>query len=186
MDRFNTELGGNWFELFVASKIKSKFPEGSVLHDLKVHSRYLSLTKNHDYTTQIDLVTVLPCKIYVIEAKKWGYEIIGNRDDMKWTGKSNSKTFIENVSPIAQNMNHLRALRNLLRVNNYKLPEFESIVCVPDDTNIVSDCKEVMGVSQMLYKMDLDLLSSEKTNSYSVNVKYWTDAIAEVVNDQHF
>ena len=186
MDRELTLSNGVWFEQHIAGIIQSRFPESVILHDVHVFSKYLSLIKNHDYSTQIDLIAILPCGIYVIEAKKWNYEIVGDRDDELWTGKSNPKSFIQNVSPILQNMCHIRALRNLLRINNYDVPRFESCICVPDDTNIVSNCGEVMELSQLIYKLGVDMLYlMEGKRGKELDIKYWEQAIADTLRKQN-
>lgn len=185
MNRFNAEIGGNWFEQNVANAIQMRFPDCAVLHDIKVYSNYLSLVKSHDYTTQIDLILIAPFGIYVIEAKKWGCEIIGNRDDLEWSGRSNLKTFIKNVSPIMQNLVHIRALRNLLRSENYEVPAFKSHVCVPDGTKISSDCSEVIELSPLMSQIRIDQLQFyQNSHTQIIDVEYWRNAILETTEKQ--
>lgn len=185
--RFSLELGGNWFEQQVATELICKFPGTVILHNLELYSHYLSLVKAHPTITQIDIVFITPFRIYVIEAKKWGFEIIGNREDYHWIGKSNAKTFIENISPILQNMVHMRTLKNALRMDNHNIPDFESCVCVPNGTRIVSDCVEVMELSQLIYKIKCDQMyfyEGKLKPTMTIDVKVWEEIISNIMRKQ--
>lgn len=187
MNRLSLEMNGTWFELHVANELSRLFPESVVLHDLPLYSYYLSNWYERPITTQIDLVFITPYRIYVIEAKKWGDEICGNREDYKWTGKPNAKNFVKNMNPVSQNLVHLRELKNLLRRNNYDVPDFESCICVPDGTKIITDCKEVLEMSQMIYKLQCDFLdfrSGRLKSSSVIDVYFWDNAISEAIRKE--
>lgn len=180
--RFALELGGSWFEQQVAADLLRRFPNSVALHNLELHSDYLSLLKARDVTTQIDIVFFTSFGFYIIEAKKWGIEINGNRNDRIWQGKANARDFISNISPVFQNLTHLRALKNLLRKNHYyDIPEFQSCVCVPNGTNIISDCREVMAFSSMIYKMQYDQLQFNGREHPELDVKKWSEAVADCI-----
>lgn len=187
MDRLSLELGGNWFEQTVANELQSSFTGSVVLHDLELYSDYLSLVKGHNVTTQIDLVLITEFNIYVIEAKKWNVVITGDRDDHVWCGKSNVKSFIKNISPVEQNLVHMRALRNLLRENNYVVPQFHSYVCVPNGTKVQTNCEEVLELSHLIFKMKCDQLDFYEKKSKlksPIDIKYWDNAISNVIRKQ--
>ena len=183
MNKLSLEINGTWFEQHVANCIVQQFPNTSVLHNLLLYSNFLSNWKGKPNTTQIDLVVIAEFGCYIIEAKKWGLEIVGNRDDYKWSGKSNAKSFIDNINPVSQNLMHIRALRNLLRINGYKPPQFESFVCVPNGTQTKTDCEEVLELSQLIFKLKYDRLQflTHKSDVAPIDVQFWERAVSQVI-----
>lgn len=192
MDRFTLELSGKWFELQVADEINRRFPEFVVLHDLELSSQFLTVWKGKEgkqsLSTQIDLLVITPYCVYVVEAKKWGIEIRGNRDDHYWVGKSNKGNFLRTISPIDQNLTHARALRNLLRRHNHvDLPDFGRYVVVPNGTSILTNCTEVMTFSKLLYKIQRDYMnykSGKVIPSMIIDVKHWEKIISDVIRSE--
>lgn len=185
MNRSALELSGMLFEQHVATELLMKFPGSRVLHNLNLYSYWLSFWKNRSTITQIDLIFITQFKIYIIEAKRWGTEIIGTRDDQIWQGKSNAGSFLENENPVQQNLIHFRELRNLLRRNGYTdLPCMESLVCVPNGTHVKTECKEVMELSHISTKLMYDhmmFLEGRGCVKTPLDVKYWDNAISEVL-----
>lgn len=182
MDRRSLLTVGDWFEKHIANQLQQTFPGSTVLQDLRLFSHYLSTIKQRPVDTQIDLVLITDFKIYVIEAKKWNLEITGDRDDHMWYGKSNIRSNIHHINPVEQNMVHVRALRNLLRRNNYDVPSFANYVCVPNGTHIISNCREVMELSQLIFKVKCDQLDFiEKESTSPLDIKYWDMAISDVI-----
>lgn len=187
MDRLSLELNGTWFELQLADELTRRFPDCIVLHDLNLHSFYLSMWKNRNTDTQVDLILITPYKIYVIEAKKWGFEISGSRDDTDWVGRANGNLTIHQKSPINQNLMHLRELKNLVRrYYHEKLPEFSGYVCVPNGTRIVSNCEEVVTASSLFFRIRSELngyKSGRKTPSMLIDASHWEAIIANALRN---
>lgn len=185
MNRSALELSGMLFEQHVATDLLLKFPGSRVLHNLSLYSYWLTNWKGHYTKTQIDLIFITAFKVYIVEAKRWGLEIGGTRDDYTWVGKSNAGSFLRTENPVQQNLIHFRELRNLLRRNGYtKLPPMESIVCVPNGTHIKTECKEVMELSHVATKMQYDhmmFLEHQSNLQHPIDVKYWDNAISEVL-----
>lgn len=80
-------------------------------------------------TSQIDHVVVSEFGIFVIETKQYNGYIVGNEYDKKW--KQNNKFYINN--PIHQNYGHVKALQNLLKLDEKK---FIPIVCIPSTAKL--------------------------------------------------
>lgn len=76
-------------------------------------------------TTEIDLILLNKTGIYVFESKNYSGWIFGKDDDYKWTvSLQNSKKY-QFLNPVKQNEFHIKALKELLNLNdNY----FKSIV----------------------------------------------------------
>lgn len=160
-DRSLLEFNGNYFETIIAGLLAEKYPEAKILHDVSLFCTYLGKT------TQIDVIMLHPRGLFVIEAKNWYGWIKGNLNDVKWKGKSLSKDIMTVYSPFNQNFLHIRTLRNHLRVLSGSAPEFKNYVCLPDGTDINSDCKCVCNLSLMLHKIESDIRYS--TQTYDVN-----------------
>lgn len=116
-------------------KIVGKAGEYHVKKELKKlpKEKYLILNdimvQGSNNTHQIDHVVVSEYGIFVIETKQWNGYITGNEYDKKW--KQNNKYYINN--PIHQNYGHIKALENLLHLDNNK---FIPIICIPSTAKL--------------------------------------------------
>lgn len=139
---FYKKIVGKAGEYHVKSELK-KLPKEKylVLNDVMV------LSNNTTY--QIDHVVVSEFGIFVIETKQYNGYIVGNEYDKKW--KQNNKFYINN--PIHQNYGHVKALENILKLNNNK---FISIVCIPSTAKIKINSKSYV---LHLYELNKTILS---------------------------
>lgn len=165
----NLLVSGETFEFRLMSLIRSAFPEAIILHDLHVNSSYLGKE------TQIDVVAVTECGVFVIEAKNWKHWIKGNYDDHQWSGLTNERKTITVFNPYHQNFIHVRTLRNAIRRNGTEPKQFYNIVVLPDGTNIYSDCKEVINLSALTSTM------RKLSNDRCISPKEYARLIEEVL-----
>lgn len=83
-------------------------------------------------THQIDHVVVSPYGIFSIETKQYNGYITGNKYDKKWIKYAgNKKYFYEN--PIRQNYGHVKALTELLNIDESKV---FNVVCIPSTAKL--------------------------------------------------
>lgn len=142
-NRRNLLLVGETFEFKIMTVLKSMFPTAIILHDLHVPSTYL------DKETQIDVLAITDFGVFVIEAKNWKHWIKGDYDDFEWSGLTNERKVITVFNPFHQNFIHIRALRNAIRNTGETPLYFHNLVVLPDGTEIVSDCAEVVNLSRL-------------------------------------
>jgi len=83
------------------------------------------IPKEDDVTTEIDLLYITQKGIYVIESKNYSGWIFGNEKDAFWTASLPNKQKNRFYSPIKQNQNHIKWLREFL---NTEIPMYSMIV----------------------------------------------------------
>ena len=132
---------GDSFEYTVMDVVRAAFPDAILLHNRSAFSAFL------DNDTQIDVIAISSSGVFVIEAKNWAYWIKGTYDDYQWTGKSRDQKIMTVFNPVHQNFIHIRTIRNALRGIGLNPPAFQNIVVVPDGTEIVGNCEEVVNLS---------------------------------------
>lgn len=176
--------------LIFYKKIVGKAGEHYVKQELKKlpKNKYLILNdimiKDNNSTHQIDHIVVSEYGIFVIETKQWNGYITGNEYDKKW--RQNNKYYINN--PIHQNYGHVKALENLLHLDNNK---FIPIICIPSTAKIkIKSKSHVLRLYELnetilsykvpildnyneLYKIinDLNIVEKEKRNEHIKKVK---------------
>lgn len=168
-DRAILKFNGNWFEQQIERRLDVEFSDAVFVHDCSLYSNYLKKD------TQIDIIMLHKSGIYVIEAKNWNGYLKGEYNDARWTGKSSDPIVKTIVNPIDQNFVHIRTLKNALRMAGYHPGRFESFVCVPDRTSILSKCSEMCCLSQLVCR--IRVLAQRGGN---LNVEYWKQAIQSV------
>lgn len=140
-------------------KIVGKAGEYHVKNELKklAKEKYLILNdvmvEHSNVTYQIDHIVVSEFGIFVIETKQYNGYIVGNEYDKKW--KQNNKFYINN--PIHQNYGHVKALENLLKLNNNK---FIPIICIPSTANFKINSKSHV---LHIYELNKTILSYKET-----------------------
>ncbi len=119
---FYKKIVGKAGEYHVKNELK-KLPKEKylILNDIMIYSG--------NNTHQIDHIVVSEYGIFVIETKQYNGYIVGNEYDKKW--KQNNKYYINN--PIHQNYGHVKALENLLCIDNNK---FIPIICIPSTARL--------------------------------------------------
>ena len=103
--------------------------------------------------TQIDLIFITKKAIFVVEAKNWSEFIKGDYNDSRWTGKGLAKNVMSVVSPYLQNLMHVRTLRNSAFRGGIVLPPIYNVICLPDGTDLITDCTEVCNYSTLESKI---------------------------------
>lgn len=100
------------------------------------------MIKTNNTTHQIDHIVISRFGIFVIETKNYGGLIVGDEYKNSWIqylGKS--KYYFNN--PIHQNYGHIKALEEILGLDNSK---FISIVCISNRANVKVKAKNVTQV----------------------------------------
>ena len=145
MDRQALVLKALLFESFLGKTISSELKDVRVLYDLKFKCDWLRRKE-----TQVDVVAITSKAIYVIEAKDWSNYIEGDFDQYEWRGMGDSLKNMTVVSPIMQNLMHIRFIKAKALMHDLELPPLISIVCVPDECKIYSKCKEIIHASDLV------------------------------------
>ena len=127
--KFRGFMGEFWVKLEL-----SKLPKDSyiVLNDIMI--------KDDNGTHQIDHLVLSKFGIFVIEMKNYYGLIKGKEFDNKWCqylGKNKSYF----LNPIHQNYGHIKALSNLLRIDE---KNFISIVCFSNQAKLAVNCNTVI------------------------------------------
>ena len=135
--KFRGFMGEFWVKLEL-----SKLPKDSyiVLNDIMI--------KDDNGTHQIDHLVLSKFGIFVIEMKNYYGLIKGKEFDNKWCqylGKNKSYF----INPIHQNYGHIKALSNLLKIDD---KNFISIVCFSNQVKLAVNCNSV--VTQLDYLND--------------------------------
>ena len=111
---------GNFGERWTREKLE-ELPNDQyvVLNDIFIKSNY--------GTHQIDHVVVSPFGIFSIETKQYNGYITGNKYDKKWVRRNWGRIYYYE-NPIRQNYGHVKALCELLNIDESKI---YNIVCIP-------------------------------------------------------
>ena len=113
--------GEHWTKKVLNKLSKDKY---IVLNNVFIKSNY--------GTHQIDHVVISPFGIFSIETKQYNGYITGNKYDKKWIRYAgNKKYYYEN--PIRQNYGHVKALSELLNIDDSKI---FNIVCIPSTAKL--------------------------------------------------
>lgn len=169
MDRKRLEFKGSVFESYLAMEIKDKLPNAKIIMNKEIYSPFLG--KN----TQIDLIIITDYNVYVLEAKNWSTFIKGTYDDSHWKGKGSSQTMTI-FNPINQNAIHNRALRLALHNKGYsELKPFKSLIVVPKECQLMTNCKEVCTISELQ-----KVIARNDLNTETINKDFYFQIINEV------
>lgn len=109
---------GSEGEQFIQRELYNHFPASRILRNV-----YLKKS-NGDYT-EIDLLAIDYCGIFVFESKNFSGMIFGSQEDKDWTQvqRKNKRTF---YNPIKQNTSHINALK--LNLKQYPQIQFYNFV----------------------------------------------------------
>lgn len=114
--------------------------------------------------TETDVIIITNSKIYCVECKNFNGYLSGSRLDLEWTFTSSGKKGSV-LNPVLSNSKHVRTIRSLLRVSGNPLYDIESVVCVPDGTQIHTECSEVINLSTFMRVLKRD---SELPTIYNI------------------
>lgn len=169
MDRKRLEFKGSIFEGYLATIIKDKLPNAKVIMNKEIYSPFLGKK------TQIDLIIVTDYNVYIVEAKNWSTYIKGSYEDTYWKGKGASQVMTI-FSPINQNAIHSRALRLALYNKGYKeLKSFKSLIVVPNECQLLTNCKEVCVLSELQ-----KVIEGHDSNTGTIDKDFYFQIIDEV------
>ncbi len=95
--------------------------------------RNLIISGNGD-STEIDIVFITECGIYVIESKNYSGWIFGNLSDKYWTQTFPNATKNQFYNPILQNVGHINTLRHIL--DQHSDMNFISVIVFSDSASL--------------------------------------------------
>lgn len=117
--------------------------------------------------TECDVIIITQSKIYCVECKNFNGYISGYELDLEWRfASSGNKGKVSN--PVLANNKHIRAIKGLFRKCGLTPPEIVSVVCVPNECVIHTDCEEVINLNQLVYKLKND-------DGGSLNMTYYIE-----------
>lgn len=144
LDRRELELRGSLFEAEISALLLEELEDILVIHNLEIYCPQLHKD------TQIDVIAVTKGGIFVIEAKNFHGWIRGNYDDEKWSALSRTRKIMTIFNTLHQNFLHIRSLEAALFKKGVKFNfPIHNIICLPDNTEIISDVKEIVNFSQL-------------------------------------
>lgn len=169
MSRRDLEFKGGLFETMVATEIVTKIPTAKILFNKELFSPFLQ------DTTQIDLICITEHNVFVIEAKGWNSYIKGSYCDKHWSGRGKGGT-MSVFNTVNQNAIHIRALKAALFKKGYKdLVQFRSLIVVPNECQILTDCKEVCSLNSLC-----TIIKRFDKMSENIDMEYYTRIIHDV------
>ena len=122
---FGAKIIGWFGELWTKQALK-KLPKDKyiIINDLFI--------QNNGYTHQIDHVIISKYGIFSIETKQYNGFITGNKYDKKWVRHVGKNKYYY-TNPIRQNYGHIKALSELLGINESTI---YNIVCIPSKAKL--------------------------------------------------
>ena len=115
-----------WFGEFWTKQALNKLPKD----DYKVINNVF--ISSNIGTHQIDHVIVSKYGIFSIETKQYSGYIVGSKYDSNWIRYSGNKRYYYS-NPIRQNYGHVKALSELLKIDETKI---HNIVCIPSNARL--------------------------------------------------
>lgn len=114
--KFIGKMGEHWTKQELKKLPKEKY---QVINDVYI--------KINNTTHQIDHIVVSPYGIFSIETKQYNGYITGKKYDKNWVRHIGKKEYYY-LNPIRQNYGHVKALAELLKIDEKKI---YNIVCIP-------------------------------------------------------
>lgn len=151
---------GNKFESMIASNLSMFQPDNSyILRNINLYSNRLNKY------IEIDILFITPGGIYCIESKYVSTKLVGDTKDIMWDVYNR---FGKNVvyNPFMQNLEHIRCLKQYLRVGGYSTNKIYNVIMVPDKAVIESDCDLVKNAKDWLFEIAENLY--EQTEEINV------------------
>ena len=184
--KFRGFMGEFWVKLEL-----SKLPKDSyiVLNDIMI--------KDDNGTHQIDHLVLSKFGIFVIEMKNYYGLIKGKEFDNKWCqylGKNKSYF----INPIHQNYGHIKALSNLLKIDE---KNFISIVCFSNQAKLAVNCNtvviqldylksKIVSFNDLLINEDISKLSNKvllnNIEDGNLRKKHVRDIRTKIINENEF
>lgn len=149
-------MSGETFEILVGETV-SRVTKSVIKYNYRFYSPRIKRG------TECDILLITPAKIYCIECKNYTRRIKGTAKAVKWNFISKGN-LAETDNPVLNNMRHIRTIKGLLYSCGNADIEIENIVCVPNRCEIVTDCKEVMTLTELVVKITTDAYFNDKYN----------------------
>lgn len=133
-----------WFGEHWTKQALNKLPKDkyTLLNDI-----FISTDKG---THQIDHVIVSKYGIFSIETKQYNGYITGNKYDKNWVRHAGNKKYYY-TNPIRQNYGHVKALSELLKIDESKI---YNIVCIPSKAKLkIEHDGELVGYDTIVEKI---------------------------------
>ena len=133
-----------WFGEHWTRQALNKLPKEKyiVLNDIFIEA--------NNATHQIDHVVISKYGIFSIETKQYNGYITGNKYDKNWVRHAGNKKYYY-TNPIRQNYGHVKALAELLRIDESKI---YNIVCIPSKAKLkIEHDGELVGYDTLANKI---------------------------------
>lgn len=128
--------------------------------------RNLIISENGN-STEIDIVFITECGIYVIESKNYNGWIFGNLSGKYWTQTFSYATKNQFYNPILQNVGHINALRHILDqhsdvtiISVIVFSDSASLKKVPETTNDLL----ILNESEIIERLEASIDYFKKVN----------------------
>ena len=155
-----------WFGEYWTKQALNKLPKNKyiLLNDI-----FISTDKG---THQIDHVIVSKYGIFSIETKQYNGYITGNKYDKNWVRHAGNKKYYY-TNPIRQNYGHVKALSELLKIDESKI---YNIVCIPSKAKLkIEHDGELVGYDTIVNKI----------LSFKNEVIYNEDEIVDIIKSNN-
>lgn len=125
----------------------------------------LYIPKEDGSTTEIDLLMISEVGIFVFESKNYSGWIYGNEKYKNWTQTFPNKQKFKFFNPIWQNKGHIKALKNIMKLENEDL--FKSYIifserCTLKKIALQSDIIKVIKRDRLIRNIKLDIAESPR------------------------
>ena len=155
-----------WFGEHWTKQALNKLPKDKykILNDIFIST--------NSGTHQIDHVIVSKYGIFSIETKQYNGYITGNKYDKNWVRHSGNKKYYY-TNPIRQNYGHVKALSELLKIDESKI---NNIVCIPSKAKLkIEHDGELVGYDTIVNKI----------LSFKNEVIYNEDEIVDIIKSNN-
>lgn len=133
-----------WFGEHWTKQALNKLPKDKYII---INGVFISTNKG---THQIDHVVVSKYGIFSIETKQYNGYITGNKYDKNWVRHAGNKKYYY-TNPIRQNYGHVKALSELLKIDESKI---YNIVCIPSKAKLkIEHDGELVGYDTIVEKI---------------------------------
>ena len=133
-----------WFGEHWTKQALNKLPKDKYI---LLNDMFISTDKG---THQIDHVIVSKYGIFSIETKQYNGYITGNKYDKNWVRHAGNKKYYY-TNPIRQNYGHVKALSELLKIDESKI---YNIVCIPSKAKLkIEHDGELVGYDTIVEKI---------------------------------
>ena len=133
-----------WFGEYWTKQALNKLPKDKykILNDI-----FISTDSG---THQIDHIIVSKYGVFSIETKQYNGYITGNKYDKNWVRHAGNKKYYY-TNPIRQNYGHVKALSELLKIDESKI---YNIVCIPSKAKLkIEHDGELVGYDTIVNKI---------------------------------